>query len=646
MKFQFGDGKSYDDYKIIDASNLELAIKLFKLDVLWPERYVSYRVCPKDQRWNKYDKDSPFLHIETDDLPKNLDPQTMKIPVFEIVPVPDDKRGRSRPDKMKWRVDLDVLDCINVDFSSLTPVKYLSAPTTGDGGEDGTAVVEALNQNLVRSFTSKIQVREMVDSVMRKKNEIERLKRQLNEQLQALEDDISRKRKQIAAIETYLGTNEEIVTLIERQPAADAEPIFVYQMKLYMDEEVGLLDDCFSNIGRHNEVYEPKTIDYQNIEEFDAWVSKNYDKFLYKPKSIMAWQVRRYDKKYDKDRIVNSLLNTENKATYFLIRNGTCLYRIYSAVYIPDNIFPTGVEWESFYKETWERRRQEFLESRMFIMIALQGLIDRTAVFGTNLRGKVDLIKPDGFTPDQISLIRDAEKEFYIGDGRPSWNEYVSTNRGTITKGTRVLINCETSYDYKERHKRLRGYNQKYPSPMEIHVVKEVRESKFFSDNYLISYHSDHEIYNRDPYAEEYSHINSRRVPIWLYRSEMLNIDAISFEDINYYLHNRLCRQEYLDILPAMKFAGKVKHDEYVAETPFMKLVMQKTDCKDELTVRRAIAWYKLKNSIKRSIAADDQKAFRMVYKRVLNPTYYDSQCVIRGGRRNIRRMRGDMVKE
>jgi hypothetical protein len=628
MKFQFGDGKGYSENMIIEASNLELAVKLFKLEVLWPEQYVSYRTCPGKKRWGKYDKDSPFYHLETDGLPKKLTPE-MKIPVFEFVPAPDGEDDQSCPDRLERRIDLDVFDCINVDYGSLNPAKYLPAPTApgvGDADDEGNAlaVIEALGEPLVRSFTSKVQARKTVNAVMKKQHELERLKDQLEGQMSALNKDIEGKRKQLAAMETYLGTNEDIVTLLEGSPAPESEPIYVYQMKLYMDEEVGLINDCF--IGSHNEIIEPETIDFTNIEEFDSWICGNYDKFLYKPKSIMAWQVRRNNKDYHEHPLVNSLLNAENKITYFLIRNGSSLYRIYSAVLVPESVFPTQNEWDLFYSSGYMSDREGFIESQMFIMLALQGLIDRTDIFGTNLRGKVDLIKPNGFTPEQISLIRDAETGNLIGDGRPSWWEYVKKNRETITKGTRVLVNCETSYDYKERHRRLRGYDQKYPSPTEIHVVKEVNEDSYYSENFLISYHSNHEVYNnnRSSYDDEYSHINERRVPIWLRLYEMLDIDAITFGDIDYYLHNRLYRKDYLDMLETMKFAWKVKHEEYAAETPFADLVMKMTNCTDEGTVRRAIDWYKLKNSIRRSIAADDKKAFRMVCKRIRNPAYYN----------------------
>jgi hypothetical protein len=92
----------------------------------------------------------------------------------------------------------------------------------------------------------------------------------------------------------------------------------------------------------------------------------------------------------------------------------------------------------------------------MYVFIMLQGLVDRAEVFGTNFAGKIDFINPLLFDKKYINLIRDAELEIWLSDGRPSWVEYKRKNADTIRVGSRVLIDHVFSL-YREnpkKHKR------------------------------------------------------------------------------------------------------------------------------------------------------------------------------------------------
>jgi hypothetical protein len=99
----------------------------------------------------------------------------------------------------------------------------------------------------------------------------------------------------------------------------------------------------------------------------------------------------------------------------------------------------------------------------------LQGLVDRTEVFGTNFAGKIDFINPLNFDKNHIQLVRDAESENWISDGRATWEEYKEMNEKTITVGSRVLINHEWR-QYRE--------NPKGDINGEVFIVEEYKESE------------------------------------------------------------------------------------------------------------------------------------------------------------------------
>jgi hypothetical protein len=256
---------------------------------------------------------------------------------------------------------------------------------------------------------------------------------------------------------------EEIVQIADGKAASPDEPITVYQQKCYMDEEAGLTE---------LDGYEfAQGLDFKNMEEFDNWIKKRYNRYLYKPKSIMAWQVRRTEKDYGD--AWKNMANVYNFETYFLLRNGDKVYRIFSDVATPDTMFPTAKKTGEVFKEDkkWKhdgKKIKEFYEKYMYIFVMLQGLIDRTPVFGTNFAGKIDFINPLRFDKNYIQLVRDAEPENLISDGRPAWNEYKGMNEDTIIAGSRVLVN-HTWSRYRE--------NLKADINGEVFIVEEYKEN-------------------------------------------------------------------------------------------------------------------------------------------------------------------------
>jgi len=357
---------------------------------------------------------------------------------------------------------------------------------------------------------------------------------------------------------------------------------------------------------------------------------------MYHPKSIVAFTVRRKDKQYCKgidvaSAIANSFLNEGNHKTYFLIRNGTNIYRIFSDISLGATVFPTKAMYEQVMKdyanygpEHIAEKIQEKHETFMYGLAAIQGLLERTQLFGNELQGRVNLFNGN-FTADQIQLVRDAEQELWIGDGRLSWNDYIKRNRETIAQGTRIVLTKSFSDTYGTRdHDNHWRYSPFRPSSRprtdEIYIVEEkIDKKERYSERgeFLIRFHSDDTIYPEDVWKD--AHQRTKRVLYRFYADECVNVDAITVEDCEYYLHNRFERVRYLDVLPILHWTMKVKREEAAYEKDFENLVITRLRLDESArdTVRKVVQWWKLKNKWKRGVKADEPKALRMVEQRV-----------------------------
>lgn len=601
-RYSFGLIKEYGRYVDVEAPDVDTAVKFFKVKVLFPERYVPDKFIKK--RGERDEALDRYVHEYK---------ANSSIPVYEEVL--DDSGYVKKHVKL---LDLPLVECIDMDYRLILNQPLIEG-----------AVSESLENQVDKAISfsemqNKMELRSSHDQLQRMKYEFELKRSEMLHQLALLQAEVDRKTRVLYALTTYMGMNEKVIVLRQGERAAEELPVSVYQQLLYMDEETG--------------VWEEGGLDVRSIGVFDEWITKNYDKFLYKEKSVCAFRVRRESKHYSDDPWVNASMNEGNFRTYFLIRNGENLYRIWSDVKVPETLFPSKDRLEEIYKEhkDWD---DEYLQKQLgkevrphlFCFAALQGLIDRTEILGTRLRGKVNLMKLDGFTSDQVELIRDAEQEYWISDGHPSWEEFLKTNAKSVVVGSRVCMG-KFGFYFSEIYDRTYPFRpDSAPSRGVIYQV----EGMILADGdrhhrrLVIRYNPKDTVYPWDYW--EPAHERKHRVPFRFYDGEFLNIDEISEADCEYYLHNRNERRHYLELMPTLHWIKKVKEKERLREEEFVKLVVARlslnaTSHEDLERVRSAIAWWKLKNKWKRGLDKDDTLALRMIEKRVKNPTYMDSK--------------------
>lgn len=586
MRFIFGSNKTI----VKEAKDLKSAIEVFKVEELFPEDFA--------------DPDGIIEHGEYDCATQRYSHKYSPDTTINIRYYVTDKDYKD--------TSIKLFDCIEIDYSKYNQNRKLLGTTEESTSKNETFPIIGSRLDL-QSISNKSLMRTKMQEIDHKKHELECMINELRIAKNAMLEELTKKSKLIHMLCTYLGEDEEIVQIAFGESSKD-QILHVYQQLLYMDEEIG--------------IYEDGGLDYTKIDLFDEWISKNYYRYLYKDLSVCAFQVRRYRKDY-KD--VRSMLSNEDKRTYFLIRNGSNIYRIYSNMNICERMFPLKNEFDELIEKSnsspdgyYSKKLKGIHEQYLLGFFALQGMIDRSIVFGTHLKGKVNLIS--GEFNGLVELIRDDEPNTMLTDGKPTWDQFLKSNRSTISIGTRVVLTKAYSiYNKEYGESNVARYTPfkcaDCPNIGEVYIVDEKieKEKHYYGYDFKLYFEHNNETYRR---FEGYV-TTTRNYPYRFYQDEVINYDRITLEDIEYYFNNRLERKNYLSILPILMRVRRLKLKEREEDVNFIKLISSDESLKDknisEVDYMDAINWWRLKNKWKRSLFDDSNKAIRMIKKRLLN---------------------------
>jgi hypothetical protein len=582
VKYLFGQEKTIS----FEARSLEHAIKIFKATELFPEQYV-------DKKFRERNVEGNYDYKYDDDLSREI----YKFKPGALIYIYDNQW------KKLGSVSLE--ECINVDYQTLIPsVPLLEAPRMDSDQENKEILPVIGSDKAVAQMGTKLALREAHDTLMRKRAELERLTSEIRHSLEVIHKELKQKQKVLYILELFMGIREEVIEIKEGVTAPDDTSLTLFQQVLYMDEEVGIWDNG-------------EGIDFRDIGMFDEWIAKEYKRFLYQPKSICVFKVRRKEKDYG-DPIINFHFNTENKKSYFVIRNGEQVCRIWSDVTIGDRLFPTKKEYQNLYEEwkNWsedqiKEKLQDHHESYLYGLLAIQGLLERTEVLGSEFRKHINLMRPDGIPEEWVNFVRDDEPEFWLTDGRPAWKDYIKANAETIGIGSRVVLSTREYYFSLTKDDVWRSYPFRPGSPPSRNQI------------YIIDALADKGLYHGETYIIHYFpqdwRKRKRRVCFRLYPSEILNFDKITLEDAEYYESNRLYRKDYLSILPTLHWIKLIRKEEQSLEFEFTKFIAGKLgwDESGYPEIRKEINHWKLKNKWKRDLTMDEAKAVRMILKKL-----------------------------
>lgn len=450
---------------------------------------------------------------------------------------------------------------------------------------------------------------------------------------------VERIMRMITRIELYMGIEEELHQLQSGTPAPAELPITFRQRTLFMDEEIAV------RIG----FKQAKEFDVPVIESFDEWLLEpgNLDYIMPETRGIVALKARRSAKEYTQDTFINSLLNRENLLnTYFLIRNGENVYRIYTAkLALETKLFPDRLELALLFEKMEKAKSdsdKDKLEKESFIyqklVTFLQGLLDRTTVFG-QVKEPINLFKLTEKTEQLIQFIYD--DEYVIGDGRPQFRDWVKLVNTNLTTGDRVILSgiySRHTYQSPRNFKNRLFYhcNENNVPPLPPAGLYQVEKApggykwSFYENpprlkTLCIRYNPKDTVYGG--WTDDYDpHSRLNRIA-WALDPDndtfLINYDAVNLDDVHYYLYNRQHRQDYLHMLPVLEELLSMSENEAKLEAPFVAMVLEEATRQaiacDQNLVKQAVKWWKTKNKWKRAIEKDNSKAFRMILRRLIS---------------------------
>lgn len=535
------------------------------------------------------------------------------------------------------RHDADGLDEMVAELRQLT--EQAAALTTG--GEPGSELVlaDTVSADAVKDLVAR-QRAELARTTRELQQRRDALRERLQAEMAAVHSALDPLHRQMKLLEEavwtvnlYLGRDEQLVTLLDGEPADAATPITVRQMVLSMDEETTI---AATEGG----------IDFGDIDEFDEWITDpaHLEQVLPEPRGVVVLVPRRRGRDYG-DPIATAVLNGENKRSYWLIRNGRRLFRMSTDFIVGDRLVPTAEEFRAYFTETrynhdlrrTERvplepgstawlRAEEAADARqrhyMRAALILQGLIDRTTVFAPLPAPKVSLLRPDSYDAGHVRLITDAENT--LGTGRTPFYDWLTQRNRRLRPGMRVVGAFDSAEfrdlrigdrSYGGEHERLRPGRAAPPDSSQIHVVEDHDDS---TGGLIIRYTRADRVYARDEYGYSHERPARNRASCVLYPGDrfMLPIDLVTLDEIDDYLQARTERHAYLHMLPLLTRVRAAKISEAEAEAPFRRMLAGRLaeahdiDVSDALhAVDELTLWWKHTNVHYRPLIDDGRTA-------------------------------------
>lgn len=543
FQYLFGD----EIVKLILARSFQAAAFEFRMTCPDPELYcrTADRVIGEDGQFveKEHSRYESAYELKTE----------AQIPIVEKRKVNGSWENTGR----EWLLSLS--ECTDVDYSNLNRVSALI--------ESSDAMRGTEERTELTSKAKIIAERNLLAAAVDKLNE------QifgLEQQIRTLNDQIREKRKILLGASIYNGANCDCYCLLQGRTAPEGTKLSIYQEKLYVDEQIAVYSCRFGS----------RSFDYTNLDEFEDFLKISFKEFHYRPLSVVAWQIRRTEKNYG-DALTTILENQWNYMTAITIRNGEQLYVIYCDEFrIGDVLFPKAKEldainerWKNIIRSTTTKEEEirAYYEKYVFGLLLIQGILDRTDLLGNWNKG-LNLIRGnDG----QLELIRDAEPNFWLDDGHETFNEWICRNRESIKVGSRVLFTGgltrsgrESQWD--ETLMRTGCRTVDWPRYDEVYSVNGTGTWRNSETFYKFSYLPYEPITLAAAFRrEDCSDKRIRRIGFKAYDYELLNLDELKIEDIDYFLSNRKYKSQYMSILPVLSVAKKMLKKEIQEEQNF-----------------------------------------------------------------------------
>lgn len=470
--------------------------------------------------------------------------------------------------------------------------------------------------------------KEVRDLIEQEKNRLQQMQWALEKELAPLKEKVARMGDGIHALNIFLGRGEEIIVVRDTGERAPADaPITVRQMVLAMDEESLIAVDSGG-------------MDFQDVDVFAAWLDNDdhIAQVIPDQKGVVAIVPRRAPKKYEDPWMADAAAE-ENARTYWIIRNGECLWITTTEFTVGNRVVPSDKEFTSLFETRqmdydtreyvtrplqpgtaeWEKAEKiSDLRTRHYMKVALllEGLVERTTVFHPHTG--VSFLDQSHFDDGRVQIIMDADNS--LSTGRPSFHNWQREKMSLLREGMRVVGAFAThmrTYPMKDYGSADVHPTGATPSNSDIYTIREAVGRSY--RKWMFSFtRKDANIW--DDELREFRAPKTKGTG-YLDGSErwVVPLDLVTVEEIDYYLNSRVERHDYLDMIPTLRAAKAIIEREREEEAPFRTALIGSlsatgTDIDDAPALADdLISWFKTANKWGRALESKDTNASRAI---------------------------------
>lgn len=339
-----------------------------------------------------------------------------------------------------------------------------------------------------------------------------------------------------------------------------------------MDEELALWVDVDAKF------------DFTNEEAFFAALiehSEFVNQIFPTPRCVLVMAVTRRDIDYG-DKLVNEARNRENRKVFLLVRDRENLHRVFSPVEShlgTARLFPSEDDQKRIFRgfngsqikfddvaftDRMAQHELHALHYKRFLLLCC-GLDHRLRLFGEFYPGPptLDFVSMKFQEKYCRFLHDDPDSGRLIGDTRPKVGDWIKEKNTYLRSGSRVLCNWHELLNpstapaaCRERTERRRGFRLQYEPKNRHDVMIAYREGR--------SLCVDLEVHHGETFRYEkrslHCKVNLSKFKDgdwdWDYTDQpFLCLDAVSAEDLHYYIHHRESRKDHLDYIRFFKRA-------------------------------------------------------------------------------------------
>lgn len=373
----------------------------------------------------------------------------------------------------------------------------------------------------------------------------------------------------IESLDLYVGKNVVVNTICRGASADSAEPLTFVQRKLLMDEELAVwadIDEWFD--------FENEGLFFKALQEHESLI----DQLFPTDRCVLVMATTRRHIDYGNG-FVNAIRNGENAKVFLMVRDGANVHQVFSPVEShlgSARLFPskddqervfagldgTSIKFEDVaYTDKLAAHQRYALHYKRFLLL-ICGLDHRLKLFGDFYEGPATLhFVSMAFQERSCRFLHDDDGAGLLpGEQRPALNSWLKEKNEYLRSGSRVLcnwnelMNPDTAPGACKPDRTRDGFERPYTAQNALDVAIAYRDGDSICVDVQVSGYS----YSTNKERSFKCKVNISRLSTGNWKNidlPYLCIDAVSPEELHWYIHNRDTRRNHIKYIRFFKRA-------------------------------------------------------------------------------------------